>query len=86
MGNGTPINPIYLTRYFTNLCKKMDIEMTFHGMRHVHATLLLEQNINVKVIQERLGHGDTSTTLQTSSHLTKKMEDEAANKFDDMFK
>lgn len=37
------------------------------------------QGINLKVIQERLGHKDFSTTTNIYSHVTKKMQEEATN-------
>ncbi|WP_313803744.1 tyrosine-type recombinase/integrase [Cytobacillus sp.] len=48
--------------------------MTFHGLRHTHASLLLYQGINVKYISRRLGHNDIVTTLQTYSHIVDEME------------
>ncbi|CDT73598.1 hypothetical protein BN1095_690014 [Clostridioides difficile] len=45
-------------------------------MRHTHATLLLENGANVKYIQQRLGHSQLSTTMDTYSHVTSKMESE----------
>ena len=44
-----------------------------------HATMLLEAGANIKDIQKRLGHSKISTTLDTYSHVTKKMENETVN-------
>ena len=41
--------------------------------RHSHATYLIEHGANMKDVQERLGHSKLSTTMDTYSHVTKKM-------------
>jgi len=51
----------------------------FHALRHMHATLLLEQSISPKVVSERLGHANVAITLQTYSHVSSKLEHAAAN-------
>lgn len=40
-----------------------------HDLRHTHASLLLAAGVDVKVIQERLGHSSARITLDTYSHL-----------------
>src|SRR2546430_8359661 len=35
-----------------------------HGLRHTHATLLLEEGVDVKTVSERLGHDSVQTTLE----------------------
>jgi len=51
--------------------------LTLHGLRHTHATLLLELGIHPKVVQERLGHSNISTTMNIYSHVTPTMQREA---------
>ncbi|MDA3847652.1 MAG: tyrosine-type recombinase/integrase [Vallitaleaceae bacterium] len=65
----------YLSRVINH---ELHIDFHSHSLRHTHATLLLEANINPKVIQERLGHSKIATTLDTYAHVTKKMESTAA--------
>ncbi|WP_086150507.1 site-specific integrase [Cellulosimicrobium sp. KWT-B] len=43
--------------------------LTVHDLRHTHASLLLAAGVDIKVIQERLGHSSASTTLGTYAHL-----------------
>lgn len=57
-----------------NIKKNNLREITIHGFRHTHATLLLEAGVNPKVISERLGHSTIQITLDLYSHVTKKME------------
>ena len=41
----------------------------FHDCRHTYASLLIQQGANVKYIQQQLGHGSISITLDIYSHL-----------------
>ena len=52
-------------------------EIKFHDLRHTHATLLLKQGVNPKIISERLGHTDISMTLSVYSHVLPNMQEEA---------
>jgi len=49
-----------------------------HGLRHTHATLLLASGIAPKIASERLGHTTVGQTLDTYSHVTGAMQEEAA--------
>lgn len=51
--------------------------LTIKGLRHTHATLLLESGVNPKIVQERLGHSNISTTLNIYSHVTPTMQESA---------
>lgn len=48
--------------------------------RHTAATLLLEMGIDVKVVSEMLGHTQTRFTRDTYQHVTKRLQDEAAER------
>jgi integrase len=54
----------------------------FHDLRHTHATLLLQEGVNVKVVSERLGHANISITLDTYSHVLPSMQQHAADRID----
>ncbi len=60
-------------------------QITFHGLRHTHATLLLAYGENVKVVSERLGHKNISMTLNTYTHVLNKMRTNSAKILDDIF-
>lgn len=57
-------------------------ELSIHKLRHTHATLLLESNVPMKVIQERLGHKSEFITSNIYSHVTKEMNDNAKENFE----
>lgn len=58
----------------------------FHGFRHTHASLLMNNDVNPKEIQHRLGHADYSITMNTYSHLAKHKEKDTAEKFSNILK
>lgn len=58
----------------------------FHGFRHTHASLLMNNDVNPKEIQERLGHADYAITMNTYSHLTKDKKKDTAEKFGNILK
>ena len=53
----------------------------FHGLRHSHATILMANGVNPKVVSELLGHADISITLSMYSHVLPKMQQQAATVF-----
>jgi integrase len=53
--------------------------ITFHDLRHTHASLLLKNNVHPKVVSERLGHSSIQITLDTYSHLFPNMRVDAAD-------
>lgn len=56
-----------------------------HGLRHTSATLLIAQNIDVKTVSNRLGHSETSTTMDIYAHALEKQDAIAAESLSNMF-
>ena len=52
--------------------------ITFHGMRHTCATLLLQAGEPVHVVSKRLGHARVEITLNTYAHVLPDMQKQAA--------
>lgn len=68
-GGSKPLAPTTINRYKLNACKKVGIRpITLHQFRHSHATLLLNNDIDIHVISNRLGHSRVSTTLDVYTH------------------
>ena len=44
-----------------------------HSLRHTFTTRMCEAGVNVKVIQDALGHKDVSTTLNIYTDVTKEL-------------
>jgi integrase len=84
---GKPIAPRNILRDFQNLCIKIGLpHVTFHSLRHFHASTLLKINIHPKIVQERLGHSRIDTTLDLYTHLVPGMQKEAADKIDELLR
>ena len=82
---GSPLSPSTVSHAFQDICRKADIYgIRFHDLRHTHATLLMKQGTNPKVIQERLGHSSISVTLDVYSHVVPGMQELAALQFDEV--
>ncbi len=54
----------------------------FHDWRHYHASQLVELGTSPKVVQERIGHADVSTTLRFYVHPRHEAHQAAADQFD----
>ena len=57
-------------------------DVRFHALRHTAATLMLEGNVNPRVVQEMLGHADIRQTMDTYSHVLPNMQAQAAERMD----
>ena len=87
--DGTPRNPMSVSEMFTRRVAKARKALgtdalpviTLHGLRHTHATVLLEAGENPKVVQERLGHTTFTTTMDIYSHVTPTMQRSAVDRF-----
>ena len=77
-----PLHADYSNNILKRLEKKYKFKhVTIHGLRHTHATLLLEGGASIKETQDRLGHKNAETTLNTYSHVTEKAQRNALKKF-----
>lgn len=67
--DGGPLDPDRVTKAFAKVVKALGLPaITFHGLRHTHATLLFKQGTHPKLVQERLGHSQIGITLDLYSH------------------
>lgn len=64
--NGMIVYPSTPAWWFRKFIKERDLlELCFHGLRHTHATLLLEVGTPVNVVSNKLGPSRISTTVDT---------------------
>ena len=67
---GDLIKPSYVTEQFPKLLDKYEMRrIRYHDLRHSCASLLLKNGVQMKEIQDWLGHSDFSTTANTYAHL-----------------
>ncbi|BBN99199.1 site-specific integrase [Sporolactobacillus terrae] len=51
-------------------CKKFGAtEITYHGLRHTHASILLYKKIDIGYVSRRLGHSSINTTYKVYTHI-----------------
>lgn len=82
---GTPNDFSNLIKVYKKCLRDAGLpNLRFHDLRHSAATLMLQEGINPKIVQERLGHSDISLTLNTYSHVLPSMQEEAAEKLDEL--
>ncbi|TDL33809.1 site-specific integrase [Macrococcoides bohemicum] len=61
----------------TYLCKKSNIpEISIHGLRHTHASLLLFAGVSIASVARRLGHASMTTTQKTYLHVIQELENQ----------
>jgi len=73
-------NPASFSRLYTFTRDTKGLpKIRFHDLRHIHATILYQNGVKAKVIQERLGHSNISTTLDIYTHLFKEDQTSAAD-------
>lgn len=58
-------------------------EITFHALRHTHASHLIDAGVDVVRISKRLGHSAPTVTLDTYAHLFAIREDKSAAAIND---
>jgi integrase len=49
-------------------------EITIHGLRHTHASLLLFAGVSIASVSRRLGHSSMNTTEKVYLHVIKELE------------
>lgn len=83
--DGTLPDPNTFTHAFGDAVKALGLpHVSFHDLRHTHATWLLESGVDIKIVSDRLGHANISTTGNIYAHVTQRMQREAINKLDSL--
>ena len=80
--NGGPWRPSVFTDSFSRLMKRLNLPITFHGLRHSHASLGLSTGVHPKVMSERLGHSTVGITLDTYSHVVSGLQEQAVGRME----
>ncbi|NDI34529.1 tyrosine-type recombinase/integrase [Chengkuizengella sediminis] len=81
-GNFMPKSSLF--NAFSRIIKRADLpSLPIHSLRHTHAVILLEAGSDMKYVQERLGHGSIQITANVYSHISKKLEEQNMDRFEE---
>ena len=81
--DGNPIHPHSISQAFERIVARSGVpKIRLHDVRHTHGTLLIKAGVPVKVVSERLGHGNPAFTIDTYQHVLPGMQSEAARIFE----
>jgi integrase len=61
-------------------------DMHFHNLRHNDETILLSMGIQMKTVQEILGHSNISSTMNIYGHVLPSMHRDTMEDIDDFFR
>lgn len=79
--DGQPWHPDWVSKLFQNRVEKSDLpRIPLKGLRHSMATVALANGEHPKVVQERLGHSTIQQTMDTYSHVTERVDRDAAER------
>jgi integrase len=71
--------------WFKRFIKKTDLpDISLHSLRHTNAALLIAGGENVRTVSRRLGHSQTSTTLNIYSHAIESPDARAAQTLENL--
>lgn len=84
--DGGWMRPSKLAASFSRMRRECGLprEVTFHTLRHTHASWLIANGGDLKTISERLGHADEATTLRIYAHLMPGRDAAAAALFEEV--
>ena len=82
--DGRPIIPFTLSSYFRVMARRAGLEISFHGLRHGHATELISAGMQMNAVRDRLGHSEVGITLNTYAHVTPNQQKEITRIADDI--
>lgn len=69
-------------KWMESIIKQNNLKrITIHGLRHTHASLLLEAESTIKDVQERLGHASIQITMDLYIHITEERKEKTALQF-----
>jgi integrase len=77
--DGGPLSPTAVSTAWADLAGRIGIpDVTFHALRHTHASQLIHEGVDIVTISKRLGHAKPDITLRVYAHLFHKDDGNAA--------
>ncbi|GAC1545915.1 MAG: site-specific integrase [Acidimicrobiales bacterium] len=68
------------------LSAKLDPSLTFHALRHVAMTALVDENVHPRVMQGRAGHATSKLTMELYAHVSQDADRDAATALENRFR
>ena len=83
---GTPVEEKRPNRRLQSICRALNLPpRPLHSIRHSYATRLFEEGVDIKTVQELMGHSDYKTTLDIYTHVMPEKKIEAVSVFDKIY-
>lgn len=77
----------FMRRCWRPICSSLGLKgVTFHDLRHAHASQLLAAGVNPQIVMQRLGHSSLDITLRIYAHLLPSMQEAAMGQINKIFK
>lgn len=70
----------FMDKYHAFLKKYGITDIRFHDLRHTFATLLIESDVSMKVVQELLGHSTITTSMDIYTHVSDEKKEQALDR------
>lgn len=68
--DGDPLHPSNVSSDWGQVAGRLGMpEVTFHGLRHTHASQLISSGVDIVTVSKRLGHAKPSVTLAIYAHM-----------------
>jgi integrase len=77
--NGEPQRPESFSAAWSELAAELKLGVSFHALRHTHASQLIDAGVDVVTISKRLGHSSPAITLAVYAHMFRKDDSKAAD-------
>lgn len=85
--DGGYMHPSTCDHILRKIVRKYNLDpICFHELRHTCASLLINSGVDPKTVSKRLGHSDTSITMEIYTHAFEESKNACADRFDEMMK
>lgn len=76
----------WLQSQMKRTCEKYNLEkIRVHDLRHSHASMLINNGVDVYVVSNRLGHKNIMTTVNVYAHLYENRSTEAVDVINELY-
>ncbi|MFA6074620.1 MAG: tyrosine-type recombinase/integrase [Negativicutes bacterium] len=67
------------------ISRRAGVHIRVHDLRHLYASFLVQNDVNMKIVQEQMGHNDYRVTMNTYAHLKQEAKIHAADVISKLF-